>query len=69
MTTEAKNKIVFVSPYATYPKQIFHDLEIENIFFIHQNLYLLIRGLFFITMLFLHTILLQNSILNIVLNI
>ena len=33
-------------------------------FFIHQNLYLLIRGLFFTTSLFFHTILLQKYYLN-----
>ena len=52
------------------PKNFFHDLEIK--FFsslIHQNLYLLIRGLFVIILLFFHTILLQNSKLNTVLNI
>ena len=47
----------------------FQDLELKNIFFIHQNLYLLIRDLFFITLLFFHTILLQNSKLNTVLDI
>ena len=54
----------------------FHDLEIIIIIFffclfvlIHQNLYLLIRGLFFIILLFFHTIPLQNSKLNTVLNI
>ena len=41
----AKNKLFFVSPYATNPKKMalrkffFHDLEII-FFFIHQNLYL-----------------------------
>ena len=49
------------------PTQIsFHDLDF---FFINQNLYLVIRGLFFITLLFFHTVLLQNSKLNTVLNI
>ena len=47
-----------------YPKSFFHDLEIHFFFFIHQNLYLLLRGLFFITLLFFHTILFQNSKLN-----
>ena len=57
------------------PPIFFHDLKIKfSFFFIHQNLYLLIRGLFFITLLFfhaieIHAILLQNSKLNTVLNI
>ena len=74
--SEAKNEIFFVSSYATdckkmaLPKDFFHDLEIK--FFlslIHQNLYLLIRGLFFIILLFFHKIPLQNSKSNTVLNI
>ena len=53
---------------ALRPKKFF--LIWKLIFFcIHHNLYLLIRGLFFITLLFFHTILLQSSKLNTVLNI
>ena len=66
----------FVSPYATDPKKmalpkkiVFMIWKLKTFFFIHQYLYLLISGLFFIILLFFHTILLQNSKLNIVLNI
>ena len=74
---QAKNKIFFVSPYKKwtlkkwpYPKIFFHDLEIKNIFFLFTKIYTFsLKGLFFITLLFFHTILLQNSKLNTVLDI
>ena len=73
VTNKAKNKIFFVSPYVTdlkkmvLPKTFFHDLKIKNMFFLFTTIYTF--SLEDITLLFFHTILLQNSKLNTVLNI
>ena len=73
---KAKNKIFFVSPFVTDPKKIgptqkklFHDLEIFFFFFLFTEIYTFSLGLFFITLLFFHIILLQTSKFNTVLNI
>ena len=66
---------IFGFLYATACKKMalpfffFFFFMIWIFFLIHQNLYLLIRGLFFIILLFFLTIPLQNSKLNTVLNI